>query len=387
MNDIRYNIRIILKARHALPTFKSGLTLQELEDSVVARYKKGSPIVLDGRIMALEDIDKITIKRVNATPTRRNLFARIMDFIFPSDKPANFDFSGVDVTEEFISAPPGLVSNRGVPDMLPGSPNSSIRVFISHNSNDVELVRVLIDLLQKALRLASDDIRCTSIDGFGMPGGSSIDETLRAEVHNADVLVGLVTPNSIASTYVIFELGARWGAGKPMIPLLASGVTADDLEEPLGGINVLDSSQEGQVLKLVEDVAAYLDIEQDKPSSYMRSVNELARLSKVSDSIVGKVSARFALQQLSADAKKLLTEAAKDKSGTISMSRTMGGVAIQTNDKDFGKSGNRRSEARWEQAMQDLLNRGLIRDLSGNGQGFEVTDQGFQTANSIEPPE
>ena len=162
-----------------------------------------------------------------------------------------------------------------------------MRIFISHSSNDVEIAGLLIELLQKALNLRSDDIRCTSVDGYRMQAGASIDDRLRAEVHDAELLIGLITPNSLGSAYVIFELGARWGVEKPMIPLLASGVTPEQLGGPLAGINALNSRDNGQVYQLLEDAAKYLQISLDKASSYAAEVSELVKLSSESTAIIG----------------------------------------------------------------------------------------------------
>ena len=153
-----------------------------------------------------------------------------------------------------------------------------MRIFISHSSRDAELARALIDLLQAALPITSDEIRCSSVDGYRLPGGVSIDQRLRSEVHDAEVVIGLLTPNSLRSAYVSFELGARWGAQKRMIPLLASGITPEVLEGPLGGINALDCRSDGQIHQLVEETASDLNIKQHRTSTFTRQVNKLLEL-------------------------------------------------------------------------------------------------------------
>ena len=157
-----------------------------------------------------------------------------------------------------------------------------MRIFISHSSRDAELARALIDLLQAyfliALPITSEDIRCSSVDGYRLPGGVSTDEWLRNEVHDAEMVIGLLTPNSLRSAYVSFELGARWGAQKRMIPLLASGITPEVLEGPLGGINALDCRSDGQIHQLVEEIASHLNIKQHRTSTFTRQVNKLLEL-------------------------------------------------------------------------------------------------------------
>jgi hypothetical protein len=94
-------------------------------------------------------------------------------------------------------------------------------IFVSHSSKDKALAETLTDLLKSALGLLSDQIRCSSVDGHRLPVGVDTQNKLREEVHAAKVVIGLVTPSSLASSYVMFELGARWGAGLFLAPLLA----------------------------------------------------------------------------------------------------------------------------------------------------------------------
>jgi hypothetical protein len=99
---------------------------------------------------------------------------------------------------------------------------SNLAVFISHSSKDEALARAVVELLRSAMNLSSKDIRCSSVNGYRLPVGAHTETTLREEVNSAAVMVGLVTPNSLASAYVMFELGARWGVSSFLAPLLAS---------------------------------------------------------------------------------------------------------------------------------------------------------------------
>jgi hypothetical protein len=149
----------------------------------------------------------------------------------------------------------------------------SIDVFISHSSQDSDVAEILIELLESALDLPSDSIRCTSVEGYQLPAGVSTDEALRSEVHGSKLLIGLITPNSMSSPYVLFELGARWGAKKPMFPVLAKGAEHGILGGPLEGLNVLDGNIEGELHQLVEDIADELDLEVGRTSQYRKYIS------------------------------------------------------------------------------------------------------------------
>ena len=291
---------------------------------------------------------------------------------------------GEDVTAEFISGPPGTAQEQGDTVRRHATSNGSIKVFISHSSSDVEIARGLIDLLQKALHLTSIEIRCTSVDGFRIPAGASIDDTLRTEVHDSVVLIGLVTPHALASAYVIFELGARWGASRLMIPLLASGVTAEHLEEPLSGKFALDASQEGQVLQLVEDVAGYLNVEADKASSYTGAAKELVRLSQESATAVVQVSTEAVGSELSNKAKELLIAASAGDGSPIARLRMGNRLKVAIDDSYYCNTRSAREAAVWEQALDELVDQELIEDLKGEGQVFYLTIKGFEVADILE---
>ena len=136
--------------------------------------------------------------------------------------------------------------------------DGSIQIFISHSSRDADLARALIQLLEHALPLPKRAIRCTSVDGYRLRAGVSIDDTLRAEIHDAALVLALLTPNAMESTYVMFEVGARWGSRKPLIPLLASGLAPQHLKPPLQGIYAVNCADRPQVSGLVAEVAACL---------------------------------------------------------------------------------------------------------------------------------
>ncbi|MDA3820786.1 MAG: TIR domain-containing protein [Candidatus Delongbacteria bacterium] len=154
-----------------------------------------------------------------------------------------------------------------------------MKIFISHSHNDVEIAKSLIELLRVSLNLKSEDIRCTSIDGYRLPAGISTDEQLKTEIHDSEVLIGLISPSSISSYYVLFELGARWGANRPLIPLITNELGSDLLKGPLQGINALNTTSEAQLFQLISDLEKLLDIHAEPANAYQSYVSKLSKLS------------------------------------------------------------------------------------------------------------
>ncbi len=153
---------------------------------------------------------------------------------------------------------------------------SSLDIFISHSSQDTKIAEALIDLLQVALK--SPAIRCTSVDGYKLPLGADVNEQLRQEILGATVFIGIITPTSLTSPYVLFELGARWGANRGLLPVLAFS-DKSILREPLKMINAGCLCIAADVHDLIAEVADQLARETNKAATYEKHINRLVNTS------------------------------------------------------------------------------------------------------------
>lgn len=151
-----------------------------------------------------------------------------------------------------------------------------MKLFISHASDDSELAALLVQLLRSSLGLGAPDIRCTSVDGYKLPAGVVIDNQLRDEVSDCQCFIGILSARSLSSTYVLFELGARWGAKKHLLPLLGPGLTHQALRPPLSGLNVLSCNNKNDFFKLVSELANVMELNPESPDVYMKHVDAVA---------------------------------------------------------------------------------------------------------------
>jgi len=203
--------------------------------------------------------------------------------------------------------PPQTVNihgNRNVatPADMPKQPSThqGLSIFISHSSKDADLALALIDLLKAGMALTADQIRCSSVDGYRLPVGVNSEGKLREEVNAAKVVVGLITRSSLTSYYVMFELGARWGADLLLAPLLA-GVKANELSGPLSLLNALSANSDAQLHQLLEDIAKHLGLSVQPPASYIRNIAAVKALadalaaSSTSPSVAAPVKSKLRL--------------------------------------------------------------------------------------------
>lgn len=156
-----------------------------------------------------------------------------------------------------------------------------MKIFLSHSSRDKEVAEALIALLRSALSLKGAEIRCTSVEGHRLAGGADTDDELRREIIEAVVFIGLISEASVESAYVLFELGARWGAGKYLIPLLTHGSEVTLLKGPLSGKNALRCDDLAQVHQLVEEVRRVLSVEAEPAAVYQKQVDQLIELQRL----------------------------------------------------------------------------------------------------------
>ena len=85
---------------------------------------------------------------------------------------------------------------------------------------------------------------------------------------------------------------------------------------------------------------------------------------------------------ISDDAKKMLRKAASDDADRNLMRvSTLGGLLIHALPYVFADGNDHRESMRWDEALSELENNGLIRPLSAKRQVFEVTHRGYQVAD------
>ncbi len=89
-----------------------------------------------------------------------------------------------------------------------------VRVFIIHSDADMVFARQVRNLL---VYRANAQVFTTE----DLSAGEKWQSKLRNELSSADVVVALLTPNSLASSWVLQEIGAAWALKKPIIPVIS----------------------------------------------------------------------------------------------------------------------------------------------------------------------
>ena len=93
-------------------------------------------------------------------------------------------------------------------------------VFISYSQADSEIA----SRVQGALK----DISISGwLDQADIAAGDSISSKVKESLKQANALIVLVSPSSLANKWVQFEVGAAFGMGKPIIPVIIDSQSPD----------------------------------------------------------------------------------------------------------------------------------------------------------------
>lgn len=259
------------------PKLWKALEASEILIPILSENGLGSPYVASevGFARALDDSQGMLLLPVVVGPFRVPSFvADYHCFRLPKDqsKPED-DSAELDrLADELHQAVDEHVQ------ALPRTP----RIFISHRHKDEALASALVDLLDAAFLIEQEDIRCTSVQPYTLAPGDRTSEQLRIEISRADVVIGLLSPDTSESKYVLAELGASWGCEVPTFPLLIRGARFEDVPEPLSERTSVSLEETSNCMRLIDEIARVSPLPRrpDGSAKAWRKAEDLAKLSK-----------------------------------------------------------------------------------------------------------
>ncbi len=147
---------------------------------------------------------------------------------------------------------------------MPPRRNTDIEVFLSHSHKDKQIAEALVDFLVLAAGIETGEIRCTSYTPSGLAIGSRISHQLRRDIENCRYFMPLITPNSVGSEFVAFEIGAAWAFETDIKPLILGG---GDLKIPalLQDLLCCDLRNLDALVQLADEFSRAIFHAQDRP--------------------------------------------------------------------------------------------------------------------------
>ena len=109
--DMVYHVRITTKSEHTHDELMLDLTKEKLQERIIEAYRKGEPIVISGKTIPIDDLERIRINEtqensqellpgIEAERRNSSVITDISDEWYVTTK-------GKDVTDELITEPPG----------------------------------------------------------------------------------------------------------------------------------------------------------------------------------------------------------------------------------------------------------------------------------------
>jgi hypothetical protein len=228
------------------------------------------------------------------------------------------------------------------------------------------------------------------------PGSRWFDELLQ-QLEQADFCVICLTPDNVRSPWLYFEAGAiaakhkeakvccyltgistpKIGPG-PFAEFQAANADVDGTWSIVRAINsALTSNAHDEDLIRTSFYAHWPRLREElKEALLLYDPRNSPDPGLETDDPVTKYD-------LSGESKELLIEAAADRNGTITMSRTLHGLFLKTNGREIVTPANPRSEARGRSAVRELVQHGLIEDRGHKGEVFGVTAEGYRAADHL----
>lgn len=223
---------------------------------------------------------------------------------------------------------------------------------------------------------------------MGAPAQTIINKQILTK---CDLLVGVFwtrigTPTEHHLSGTVEEIEEHIAAGKPTMLYFSKQPVAMDTVD-LDQIQRLKQFRDScQSRGLYQGYDSHGDFKEKFYRHLQLKLNDhpMFQSSALEDELEEIVESRTPMPSLTAEARVLLRECSKDTHGRIIHARYIGGSSIQTNGKNLTPSLERREMAKWEAALEQLQDEGLIISRGYKGEVFEITNLGYQVADMIE---
>lgn len=275
-----------------------------------------------------------------------------------------------------------------------GTKEKQTKVFVSHSSGDVGYVKAIVELLED-IGLGEGEIFCSSVDAYKIPLGKSIYDYLAEQFQNYNLhVLFILSKNYYDSVASLNEMGAAWVLKHRYDAILLPGMEFEDV----GGcidknqISIKLDSEEGELQHRLNEFQKNMVKEFSKPPMNMSKWerNRAEFLHKVRALMADEAKAETAAEEdkesegfLSLEAAVLLAYASEDQ-GVIIVIRDILGTHVQAGMWDFiGERASARTVARWEAAVEELLDLDLIKRTGRRDRIYGVTHRGYEAADAI----
>ena len=397
-------------------TIVPNLQREQLDERILQPYRQGRSITLGGATLPCSDVRQLRVLQTEDEVDNEKNLSRIgmkgRPFSGYSEDQLEALFTmlskiGQDVTDKLVTGAPGHQRQADPVSTPEKGPAADARdVFVVHGRNEAAR-RALFTFLRS---IGLDPREWSeAVTATGKPG-PYIREIVEAAFSTAQAIVVLFTPDDEARLVkslrkaddpvhekeltgqarpnVLFEAGMAMAGSQDRTVLVELGVLRPFSDiDGIHKVRLNDTTQRRQDLaKRLQNAGCPVNLNGEDWHTAGDFEAALKSVEGSPESADGPVDGPDIVidRQLSDEAEELLLEAVKDEEdGMLLINSTGGGFIIQTKSKLFNEQGDRRSTAKWEQAIAELRTQALIRNRGGLGRHFQVTQKGFEIADHL----
>jgi hypothetical protein len=254
-------------------------------------------------------------------------------------------------------------------------------IFISHAAEDAVLAETIKTQIDNVFE-KKVNVFVSSIPGTISPGSDWLGKIIDNLTKNNAFIV-LVTPYSEKRPFVWFEIGFSWlrrlNNDCEIYAICAPPINTGNLPEPLCRLQATSLGVEKQTRAFFDKLTKQFDMGNLSALEINKITNSLPTYS----SHITETENRNEII-LTGEAKTLLLEAANDRYGRITKDRTMDGTQIQTNGKKMISAQEGRIVAKWEHALNELVENDFAEEEGSEGFSFKITHQGYEYAGTLQ---
>ena len=410
-----FHVKVTVRSATNNIEFEFDLSVTDLHQRFLDPYSKGDAVVVNGRTVKMDDLEQIRISASDINSDTINSQLRWGQEQRRSYSPINVATGrladsllferATDVTRQFITGPPGNEPHQqaGNQTISPVAVNLE-EVFVVHGRNKAARDAMFNFLRTIGLTPLEWNI---AVQATGKPA-PYVGEVLDAAFGRAQGIVVLLTPDDVVMLHstlrspqdpefekeptgqarpnVLFEAGMAMGRSEGRTVLVELGNLRPFSD--IGGrhtIRLDNSSQRrqelAQRLQIAGCPAKLTGTDWHTAGDFEGAV---AEENDNFGHLVEQPPELPTTPPISADARELLLEAARSADDTIMAYKVMAGLGIRTGNRSFVEPGDRRSEARWKRALEELEQNGLIEELSYKREAFQLTHVGFAMADTLD---
>jgi hypothetical protein len=231
--------------------YKYDLDIEQLQ-KYIDGYHYADDILINGKTIKSALVKSITLmeseksiteyeQRAQSEIERRNnqlSNSGIIGLGYYSD-PKSYAFGKYfkNITDDFIVHPHGGLKLNGAVNKVKADNKAAVnfkntnlkKIFISHATADKEIVELFIDLLED-IGLKSNQIFCSSFEGYGIPLGEDFLDRIKQELSSDVIVLFIITNNFYESKVCLCEMGAAWALSKGHIPIVVPPLSYSDIK-------------------------------------------------------------------------------------------------------------------------------------------------------------